>query len=151
MLSIVQRKQVLLPGEKSYPKKPVWPNKKSPVLPKFWLWFLSLPRLSLAKSITAHCQSPIQASLCFVFAGPKNPSGFSIHHVPNITHWSAVKFGPMSLILDGNVKRQCTTAGILTQAVAQIRPKCSTLQLFDFFLIFTLFLFYHARSPPAQN
>lgn len=35
MLNIIQRKQVLLPGEKNYPKKPVWPNKKSPVLPKF--------------------------------------------------------------------------------------------------------------------
>ena len=35
MLNIIQRKQVLLPGEKNYPKKPVWLNKKSPVLPKF--------------------------------------------------------------------------------------------------------------------
>jgi len=35
MLSIIKRKQVLLPGEKNYPKKPVWLNKKFPVLPKF--------------------------------------------------------------------------------------------------------------------
>jgi len=35
MLNIIQRKQVLLPGEKNYPKQPAWLNKKSPVLPKF--------------------------------------------------------------------------------------------------------------------
>ena len=35
MLSVIKREQVLLPGEKNCPKKPVWPNKKSPILPKF--------------------------------------------------------------------------------------------------------------------
>ena len=35
MLNIIQRKQVLLPGEKNYPNQPAWLNKKSPVLPKF--------------------------------------------------------------------------------------------------------------------
>jgi len=35
MPSIIQQKQVLLPGEKNYPKKPAWLNKKTPVLPKF--------------------------------------------------------------------------------------------------------------------
>ena len=35
MLNIIQLKQVLLPGEKNYPKKPVWPNKKPVNLPEF--------------------------------------------------------------------------------------------------------------------
>ena len=149
MLNIIQRKQVLLPGEKNYPKKPVWLNKKSPVLPKFWSWSLSLPRSSLAKSILVLCQSLIQVSRCYVFAELKNLYGLSIHHGPNITHWSAVKFGRMSLILDGNVKRQCTEAGILTQAVVLIRLKCLTLLLFNysiFHLIFVLSCLFIFRT-----
>jgi hypothetical protein len=35
MLAVIKRKQVLLPGEKNYPKKPAWPNKKAVNLPKF--------------------------------------------------------------------------------------------------------------------
>lgn len=141
MLNIIQRKQVLLPGEKNYPKKPVWPNKKSPILPKFWSWFLSLPRSFLAKSITAHYQSLTLVFPCYVFAELKNPYGFSIHHGPNITHWSVARFGLMSRTMAGNVKPQTITAGILTQAVAMIRLKCLTLLQFNhlnFHLIFVL-------------
>lgn len=141
MLTIIQRKQVLLPGEKNYPKKPVWLNKKSPALPKFWSWFLSLPRSFLAKSTTVRYQLRTQVFLCSVFAELKNLYGFNIHHGQNITHWSAVKFGPMSLTPVGNVRRQVTMAGILTQAVALIRLKCLTLLQFNypnFHLIFVL-------------
>lgn len=35
MLSVIKSPRPLLPGEMLPPKPPVWPNKKSPILPKF--------------------------------------------------------------------------------------------------------------------
>ena len=35
MLTVIQRKTPVLPGETAPPRPPAWPNKKSPVLPKF--------------------------------------------------------------------------------------------------------------------